>query len=232
MLRTRVSVLAALLVTSVGSPLSGQSLTFKGGTTIPFSPSQRAFAEAYLKAISGSDIRRYKELLHPATRACIENEANTDYFSTILARRVRQDTAKPKMYMMAVAPEFPMFDYTAKQGLNYPVRPTHALNIDLTQSATLLAFVVSDGTRWYEVLPCPSAQALENMKQAKLKGRADNERARVLAAELKDPLRSEIMGMVKQRHLISAAKRYSEATNVDLTMAYRVVDVLDKPTQK
>ena len=70
------------------------------------------------------------------------------------------------------------------------------------------------------------------MKQAKIKSAADVRRAGVLAAELKDPLRSEIMALIKEGRLMSATKRYSEATNVDLTMAYRVVDVLAKPAQK
>lgn len=172
MRRTRSSILFTTILTVFAtSVLGAQSRTRLGDTwpTKDLTPSQRTFAEAYLAAVTGPDIERYKKLLHPTTRACMNSE-NADFFKSILARRVGKVATNPVLSVETLPAKFAMFDAFAAQGWVYAVRPTHAFHIDLvstlTKDVSIIAFSVLDHGVWYEVLPCPSAKALADMKQA------------------------------------------------------------------
>ncbi|MDQ6799219.1 MAG: hypothetical protein M3041_00110 [Acidobacteriota bacterium] len=171
MRHTRSSLLFAVtLVASVTSALSAQNRMRFGDTwpTTDLTPAQSTFAKAYLAAIIGSDIERYKTLLHPATRACI-NKETAAFFQTVFDRRVGRSAPNAKVSVETLPAKFAMFDAFATQGMVYPVRPTHAFYIDLVSTSTkdesIIAFSVLDHAVWYEVLPCPTAKALDRMKK-------------------------------------------------------------------
>ena len=56
-------------------------------------------------------------------------------------------------------------------------------------------------------------------------------RAKALVAQLRESLRSELKGLLHEGRRVEAMRRYSAASGEDLTMARRVVDLLedDKP---
>jgi hypothetical protein len=231
---TRKSLtIASILIASTTLPLDAQIGMHFGDAepTTVLTTSQRRFAESYLAAVTGSDIERYKLLLHPATRSCM-NRDNADYFNTIFARRVGKIANKPVLSVEKLPEKFEMFDAMNARGWKYDVRPTHAFHIDLVatgpKQSSIAAFSALDAGVWYEVLPCPNGKALIDMRQAKLKDEAQWARARGLAASLRDPLRAEVLAFLQQDRPVSAAKRYSEGAHVDLTLASRVIDVLEK----
>jgi hypothetical protein len=230
MRRTIPTLLIAILLAG-SSALHAQTIELGYHKRTDLNPAERAFAEAYLKAVTGSDIEQYKVLLHPATRACINKPENAEYFAPMLSRRVRQRTANPKLSIEELAPGFPLFDAVAKQGYVFPARPTHAFNIDLetkgTRSSSIIAFSILEGGHWYEVLPCPTAKALANMRENKKKEEVENAKARVLVTSLQNPLRAQMMDLIKQGFTIMAARKYSDAMHADLTMSYRVAKILE-----
>jgi hypothetical protein len=237
MRRTKSSlVLALTLVASLASVLSAQSRTRFGDTwpTTDLTPAQSTFAKAYLAAITGTDIERYKKLLHPATRVCINNETAA-FFQTVFDRRVGRSAPNAKLSVETLPAKFAMFDAFATQGMVYPVRPTHAFYIDLVSTLkkdeSIIAFSALDHGVWYEVLPCPNAKALDDMKKGQAKNAVEMAKARELAVSMQNPLRAEILALVKEDRRITAAKRYSDATHVDLSLAMRVVDALDEKKQ-
>jgi hypothetical protein len=226
-------VLTSILVSSASSPLAAQIGMHFGdapATTI-LTTSQRTFAEAYVTAVTGRDIERYKRLLHPTTRACM-NRGTVDYFNVIFKRRTGQVATNPRLSVEKLPEKFEMFDAMDARGWNYSVRPTHAFHIDLVSTgprqSMIAAFAALENGVWYEVLPCPSHKALDEMRQAQARDEAEWTKARQLAASVRDPLRAELLTFLKQDRPVSAAKRYSEAAHVDLTLATRVVDVLEK----
>jgi hypothetical protein len=234
MLSTRTSlILTSLFITSVASSLNAQTGMKFGDAwpTTDLTPSQRTFAEAYVTAVTGSDIERYKRLLHPATRACM-NKDNTDYFKTIFERRTGKVATSPRLSVEKLPEKFDMIDAMNARGWIYAVRPTHAFDIDLVSTgpkqSMIVVFGAFDNGAWYEVLPCPSPKALDDMRQAKARDAAETTKARELAASMRDPLRAELLEFLKQDRPVSAAKRYAEATHVDLTLASRVVDALEQ----
>ena len=224
---------ASILIASAALPLNAQIGMHFGDAepTTVLTRSQRTFAESYLAAVTGSDIERYKLLLHPATRACM-NKDNADYFKTIFDRRIGKIATNPILSVEKLPEKFEMFDAMSARGWKYDVRPTHAFHIDLVSTgpkqSAIAAFSALDAGVWYEVLPCPNGKALIDMRQAKLRDEAEWARARSLAASLRNPLRAEVLAFLKQDRPVSAAKKYSEGAHVNLTLASRVIDVLGK----
>jgi hypothetical protein len=233
----RSLVITSILVASAASPLAAQSDLHFGvaqATTV-LTTSQRTFAEAYLAAVTGPNIEHYKRLLHPTTRACM-NKGTVDYFNVIFKRRTGQVATNPRLSVEKLPEKFEMFDAMQAHGWTYAARPTHAFHIDLVatgpKQSMIVAFAGLDNGVWYEVLPCPSKKALDEMRQAQAKDEAEWAKARGLAASLRDPLRAELLTLIKHDRPVSAAKKYSEAAHVDLTLATRVVDVLEKGSVK
>jgi hypothetical protein len=110
------------------------------------------------------------------------------------------------------------------------VRPTHAFHLDLIttggQHESLVAFaIVEDGT-WYEVLECPTAQTAEEFRTAKTRAAKDSATAHKLAKSLRDPVRGELLAMVKDGRELSAVRRYAEVSGVEYAMAKQVVSAL------
>jgi hypothetical protein len=229
----RSVVFASILIASAALPLRAQIGMHFGDVapTTVLTTSQRRFAESYLAAITGSDIEAYKALLHPATRACM-NKDNADYFQTIFDRRIGKIATSPILSVEKLPEKFEMFDAMNARGWKYEVRPTHAFHIDLVskgpKQSSIAVFSALDAGVWYEVLPCPNGKALIDMRQAKLRDENEWAKARTLAAALRNPLRREVMAFLKQDRPVSAAKRYAEVRHVDLTLASRVIDVLEK----
>ncbi len=156
--------LAVLLAASGASPLRAQITLHMGDSsaTTDMTPSQRAFAQAYLTAATGSDIERYKVLLHPGTRACM-NKDNADFFDVIFKRRVGHVAVSPRLSVEKIPAKFEMFDAMTARGWIYPVRPTHIFHIEVASKGTklseIMAFGALDKGAWYEVLPCPFGES-------------------------------------------------------------------------
>lgn len=227
------SILSLIFIAALASPLCAQDRMRVGdtGPTQDMTPAQRTFANAYVSAVTGPDIERYKRLLHPRTRACM-NRDNADFFNNIFGRRGGRTARNPQVSLEKLPKNFGMFSAARSNGLTYPARPTHAFHINLVgtgpRQSAVIAFAVRENGIWYEVLPCPSAKSLELMREAQRRDAAESITARALADSLQDPLRGELLALVKDSGSISAAKRYSEAAQVELTMARRVVKVLEK----
>lgn len=225
-------VLTTILTALAASSLGAQGNMHFGDTpaTTDLTPAQRTFAEAYLAAVTGSDIERYKRLLHPATRACM-NKDNADYFDQIFKRRVGKVAASPRLSVEKLPENFDMFDAMNARGWIYAVRPTHAFYIELAtrgvSQSSIPVFGALDKGAWYEVLPCPSAQALGDLRLEEQKNDPETAKVRELAASMRDPLRAEVLALLKAEKPVRAAKRYAEAMHVDLTLAARVVEALD-----
>ena len=227
----RSLVLTTIFIAFAASSLHAQMRFGDVPATTDLTPSQRTFAQAYLTAVTGPDIERYKRLLHPATRACMTKE-NGDFFDSILERRVGQVAVSPRLSVEKLAAKFDMFDVMAARGLAYPVRPTHAFHIEISTKGTNLseiaAFGVLENGAWYEVLPCPTAKAISDIRVGMALNKEEEAKARQRVATMKDPLRAELLALLKEGKSLDAALRYKEVMHVDLTMAMRVVDALGK----
>ena len=233
MLDPRISkILTLIAIAGAASPLAAQDLIRAGekSPALQMTPAQQTFANAYVSAITGTDIERYVRLIHPRTRACI-NAENADFYNKIFERRVRRVAKNPRFSVEKVK-DAAMFSPTRTNGLNYPSRPSHVIHINLISSGSkqyaISAFVVRENGIWYEVLPCPSAKSLVMMREANRRDAEENLKARAMADSLQEPLRTELVNLLQAEGPVSATKRYAEVTQVDITLARRVVKALEK----
>ena len=169
----RSLVLATILGALTASPVVAQTFV-RFGTAAPttvLTTAQRIFAEAYVDAVTGMDIERYKYLLHPATLACMSSE-NADYFKLIFDHRIGRDADHPRLSVEKLPEKSRVIDAMNSRGWSYPVRPTHAFHVNLVSTSptrsTIVVFAILDDSAWYEILPCPTGSALGEMRQARV----------------------------------------------------------------
>jgi hypothetical protein len=91
---------------------------------------------------------------------------------------------------------------------------------------TVIRELLLTGTVWLAVVPCPTAKGLEAFRAARRASAEQQARATALVAQLREPLRSELTGLLQEGRRVEAMKRYSAASGEDLTMAKHVVDLL------
>jgi hypothetical protein len=222
----------AMVAAAVPSATAQETMRMRFGDKWPtadLTRSQRTFAKAYLRAVTEPDVRRYMRLVHPASLACRRKE-NEEFFADLFARHHGLSTRQPQVLVESLPPAALLFDFIAKQGFTYPVRPTHVFHVDVISTGDdqrrLGAFSVLVDGSWYEVLPCPNAEAAARYRTKKAQAATDDAKARELAASMRDPLRAEIVALLKEGKKVSAIKKYGEVTGVDLAMAKRVVEAV------
>ena len=236
----RVFSLGTAILVTVGaaSLASAQTTTVRFGGSEPTADltlSQRRFVDSLLPAIAGTDVNRYVRLVHPASLACRTKEAE-DVFAEQFARRQGLVAARrPQVTIQELPRQMALFEYMAKNGFPSPVRPTHALHVDLgtigTKDRSLVAFIALERGSWYEVHPCPTAEGVAQFRARRVRDAEEQSKAKELATSLGDPLRSELRALLGGGKKIGAIKRYQEATGVSLAMAKRVVEALESSTR-
>lgn len=222
----------------VAAPAAGQATSIRFGGSEPtteLTASQRRFVDSLLPAIAGGDQTRYERLVHPASLAC-RNKDNEEVFAEQLTRRQGVVAERrPRVTIQELPPQMAFFEYMAKNGYPSPVRPTHAIHVDLGQignkDRSLVAFVASQGGGWYEVFPCPTPAAVTQFRARKAREAEEQAKANELLTTLRNPLRGEIVALLNGGQKIGAIKKYQEATGVDLAMAKRVIEALQSSTR-
>jgi hypothetical protein len=216
-----VTMLAAL---APGAPARAQ------GREVAIEVGHRRFAEQYVAAARARDAERYRRLVHPKSLACITDETR-DFYDDWTARAFRWKWDGPYriVAVRAVAKGAPP---SLPRGMAvYPVAPTHQIQIDLemsaTRSASLVAEIAASAGVWLQVLPCPTAEGLTEFRSARQATVAQEARAHALTAGLAAPLRAELTALLKAGRRIDAMRRYAAASGEDITMARRVIDLLE-----
>jgi len=197
---------------------------------VPINTSHRTFVAEYVAAVNARDAERFRRLVHPKSLACI-TDANRDFYDQWVARAFRHTL--PDTYLLsgvrAVPPNTQPIVPTSMAV--DPVPPTHRIQIEAQpapyQFVVILLQVTQSAGAWRQVLPCPTVAGLAAFRAAKQKGAAQDLRVKELAAALGEPLRGEIMALVKAGKKIDAAKHYQAASGEDLTTAKGVVEALE-----
>lgn len=211
-------LLAVSLILTIQEPLKAQVST--SGQT-------ETLAKDFVKAINDKSVEGRLKILHPKTAACI-NPQTQPFFDWIFSRQFKH--VIPTNYKTKMQPSTGNAFSPAEAKFDYPVSPTHILQIDYSSrpfsSTTIVLSIVEEGGRWYEVLPCPQAEAVSMAKANEAKSKELEARSKRLAAELQDPLRAEIISLARDGHRIDAVKKYAAASGEELVVADAVVELL------
>ncbi len=185
------------------------------------------FAARYVAAVNAGSEDGIVALLHPATRACM-NEANEDFFDYVLANELKRSI--PDEYRLTVTPVADDETLLMAGMLGYPARPSHTLQIDFDDGpysgTTIISYAIDDGGAWHTVIGCPTPEAVAMFREARVRAEEQDRRARELAAQVSPAVRAEIVALMADGQRITAIKRYNEAAGVGLAMARDVVKLI------
>jgi len=190
-------------------------------------PAARAFVQELVAAINRKDPDARRALMHPAALKCdrAPKEAMAE------GGFVPRQGPIPDGYRWQIQ-ALP----AGAQGLfadkfDYPVRPTHQLQIDYEaaprRSVAIVLQLARDRGGWREVTGCPKPETAAEAKRAAQARRGQSERTSRLAAEIAPALRAELLRLLADGRKVDAILRYREATNEDLAIAKGVVERLE-----
>lgn len=183
------------------------------------------FVKSLVEAINSKSLDRRKALLHPKALVCASAEPESFYVWSVTGQARETVSANHRWILTALPPDAPpMF----ADKFDYPIRPTHLLQIDTeadpTRGTTMIFQIVYDGNRWYDVTACPTPETIASARAARKAEAERAERVRALAASMPPELREMIVKLVKEGRRIDAIKHYQSASGEDLTTAVEVVE--------
>jgi ribosomal protein L7/L12 len=190
-------------------------------------PAQAAFVERLVDAINSKSTDRRKALLHPKSLVCATAESNS-FYSEMTSRQARQTI--PPGYKWKITPipanQGPMF----ADKFDYPIRPTHLLQLDVstspTSSTSIILQIIFDAKQWREVTACPKPDTIAAAKAAEQLRMEQAKRVEMLVANISPELRQTVVKLVKEGQKVGAIKHYAEVSGENLSTAKDVVERL------
>ena len=170
------------------------------------------FARELVDAVHSKDAERRLGIVHPLSRACMTPQTQP-YYDWIFSRQARH--VIPSAYTVRATPLPQGAPATADGHSDYPVRPTHQLQIDFVpaphSSTGVIVLVVFDDGRWREVLPCPRGDVVGRAKARQVEEAERDRRAQALAAQISPHLRAELLDLLRAGRRVDAIRRYSRS---------------------
>jgi hypothetical protein len=190
---------------------------------------RNTFIEPWAQAMQSKDPEKLVRFLHPQVQAC-RNAQTKEFFDDALARTM-QDKIAPGYKITKIAPiEGPTFldSMLPADSFTRPVQATYEANIQ-SGTTTFVFYLAPVNGWWYQVIPCPNEKGVAQVHEGVAMRAEQEKRAAQLVSELKDPLLSELKGMIQREESIDAIHRYQAATGADLTTAHEVIEKLRSP---
>lgn len=186
----------------------------------------KAFAAQYVAAMNAKDIPRLLSFFYPKSVACITPDTK-DYYDGAMEVSVRESVpANYTFTVMAVNED----NLKAIESIaRFPVKPTSELHIDYQQgddAGSVVLWLVRDNGRWFADQPCATEQALKQFRDGAAARKEAQARYKSLAAGIKDPLRSELLDLLRKHETGSATKRYHEVSGEDYKTSMFVINEL------
>ena len=200
--------------------IAGQAGAVDAGAAI-----RATFVKAWIEAVRSGDEAKVQHVFHPKVLAC-SNGQTREYFDLLIAAELKY-RSRGDYRITKIAPvkgQEPM-SLLPSDGFSYPVQPAYEIDIDF-DTTTVVRYLAESNGSWYEVQPCPNEKGMAYIHEQIAKGQEQGQRAARLLAELKDPLRGELLALLKQGRRVAAVNKYQAATGEDVTTAVMVMDLL------
>jgi hypothetical protein len=185
------------------------------------------FVSQYVAAFNAKDMARLNTLLHPKSLACITPESK-EYYDEAMAVHLRD--AIPANYTYTVSPVNDKNIKSMESMWHFPVPPAQQLQIEYQQeedSGTLIVYLVQENGRWLQDDPCATEQTLKEFRDDEPARKQRIAEHKALAAAIKGPLRSELIGLLREHKTSTATKRYQEASGKDYETCMFVIYELE-----
>ena len=184
----------------------------------------KAFAAQYVAAYNSKDKAKLESLNAPESLACI-TPANRDVYDSLLTMQMRDPI--PPRYLLTISPvNENNLNALASLG-HFLVKPERELHIDYQYPGTndggqLVLWLVRQNGRWMADFPCMSDESIKEFRD----NAAAREHYKAMAADIQEPLRSELLAMLRQHKSGEASTRYQQATGSDMKTAMLVINAL------
>jgi hypothetical protein len=186
----------------------------------------KAFVGQLVAASNADDHAARRALLHPQAVACADLLRTTMGEAAFAPKR----QPVPSAYRWNIAP---MADGSAgwfADNFDYPVRPTHQLQVDFEtvphRTESLMFQIVKLDDQWREIAGCPRPETILQARRAGEQRGQQNARIAELVKAMPPALESEIRRHFAEGRRIDAYRHYRDATREDLAIAKGVVDTL------
>lgn len=195
-------------------------------TSVP--PDVKEFASQYVAAFNSKDVSRLLALNLPQSQACI-TPANKDVYDELLNLEMRDPI--PPNYMLSLMPvnEGNWKALAAEE--SFPVKPERELHIDYQYPQTSdggqeVLWLVHQNGRWVGDFPCMTAHEIQDYRDDS----ASREHYKAIAAAIKEPLRSQLLAMLRAHQTGEAETQYQKATGSDMRTSVLVMNALQDQT--
>jgi hypothetical protein len=192
----------------------------------------KAFVTQYVAAFNAKDVARLRALQYPKSLACITDK-NKSFYDDFLAVHSRDPI--PANYTFKASPVNEN-NLKALETMGwFPVKPDRELQIDYQigdDGGSVVVYLVRENGRLFDDEPCASEQTLKQYNDdAPARAKLLAER-KALADAIKDPLRSELIALLREHKTAEATTRYKEASGQDYGTSMFVMDLLaHEPSQ-
>jgi hypothetical protein len=187
----------------------------------------KAFVAQYVAAFNAKDVARIHALYHPKSLACITPESKGFYDGEMAAAWRNPIPANYTFKISAVNEDNLK---VIEQLGSFPVRPNQELQINYQNAdgsgGIVLVYLVQDKGRWFDNYPCASEQTLKQYRDAAPAREKHAAHYKALAEGIKEPLRSQLIALLREHKTGEAISRYREASGQDYGTSISVIDVL------
>jgi hypothetical protein len=184
------------------------------------------FVTQYVAATNAKDTARLRSFLYPKSLACIMPE-NKDYYDA-MASHIGEPI--PPNYKFSVMPvNEGNLKALESMGQRWTVKPMQELHIDYQQGddvGSYIVYLIHENGRWFQDFPCATDAAIKQYRDNAVANEAALAHYKALAADIKDPLRSELLGLLRAHETGRATDRYHEATGQDYKTSMYVMNAL------
>jgi hypothetical protein len=184
------------------------------------------FVTQFVAATNARDSARQRLFLYPKSLACITPE-NKDYYDAMASHRGEPIPPNYKFTAMPVNEG----NLKAFEGLGqrWPVKPSQELHIDYQQGDDVggyVVYLIHENGRWFYDYPCATDAAIKEYRDNAAANEAALAHYKDIASEIKEPLRSELLGLLRAHKTGTATDRYHQATGQDYKTSMYVMNAL------
>ena len=184
------------------------------------------FVTQFVEATNARDMVRQRLLLYPKSLACITPE-NKDYYDA-LGGHVGEPI--PPNYKFSVLPvNQGNMKALESMGQRWTVKPAQELHIDYQQGDDVggyVVYLIHENGRWFYDYPCATDAAIKEYRDNAAANEASLAHYKAVALAIKEPLRSELLGLIRAHRTAVAIDRYHEATRQDYKTSMYVLNAL------
>jgi hypothetical protein len=186
----------------------------------------RAFAARYVAAINAKDAARIRAMYNAKSLACITPQ-NQDFYDAVMP--VHSSDHVPADYKISMQPVNDDNLKALAASETFPVEPLKELHIDYLQgeeSGTVILWLIQENDRWVGDFPCATEAAPKRYHDQAHKRKELEAHYKALADGIQQPLRGELIALLRDHKRSSALTRYREASGQDYKTSIFVINDL------